>query len=171
MPRAYWDWDAMLRDNKAGFFPYTPSTNLLYGLREAIKMLMDEGLENVFARHERFGRATRAAVKAWGLDIVAQNPAEYSGVLTAVMMPEGRDADAFRQIVLERFDMSLGTGLGKLKGKVFRIGHLGDFNDLMLAGTLSGVEMGLTLAGVPHKAGGVLAALESLATESMAPVS
>jgi hypothetical protein len=119
-------------DNKAGFFPYTPSTNLLYGLREAIKMLMDEGLESVFARHERFGRATRAAVKAWGLDIVAQNPDEYSGVLTAVMMPEGRDADAFRQVVLERFDMSLGTGLGKLKGRVFRIGHLGDFNDLML---------------------------------------
>ena len=171
MPRAYWDWEAMLRDNKAGFFPYTPSTNLLYGLREAIKMLMDEGLENIFARHERFGRATRAAVKAWGLDIVAQNPDEYSGVLTAVMMPEGRDADAFRQVVLERFDMSLGTGLGRLKGKVFRIGHLGDFNDLMLAGTLGGVEMGLALAGVPHKAGGVLAALEMLASESLAPVS
>jgi alanine-glyoxylate transaminase/serine-glyoxylate transaminase/serine-pyruvate transaminase len=171
MPRSYWDWDAMLRDNKAGFFPYTPSTNILYGLREAIKMLMDEGLENVFARHERFGRATRAAVKAWGLDIVAQNPDEYSGVLTAVMMPDGRDADAFRQIVLERFDMSLGTGLGKLKGKVFRIGHLGDFNDLMLAGTLGGVEMGLALAGVPHKAGGVLAALDLLASESLAPVS
>ncbi len=171
MPRSYWDWDAMLRDNKAGFFPYTPSTNILYGLREAIKMLMDEGLENIFARHERFGRATRAAVKAWGLDIVAQNPDEYSGVLTAVMMPEGRDADAFRQIVLERFDMSLGTGLGKLKGKVFRIGHLGDFNDLMLAGTLGGVEMGLALAGVPHKAGGVLAALDMLASESLARVS
>ena len=171
LPRSYWDWQAMIDDNAAGFFPYTPATNLLYGLREAIKMIADEGLENVFARHERFGRATRAAVKAWGLDIVAQNPAEYSGVLTAVMMPEGRDADAFRQTVLERFDMSLGTGLGKLKGKVFRIGHLGDFNDLMLAGTLSGVEMGLTLGGVPHKAGGVLAALESLAAESMAPVS
>jgi alanine-glyoxylate transaminase/serine-glyoxylate transaminase/serine-pyruvate transaminase len=171
MPRAYWDWEAMLRDNKAGFFPYTPSTNLLYGLREAIKMLMDEGLENIFARHERFGRATRAAVKAWELDIVAQNPDEYSGVLTAVMMPEGRDADVFRQVVLERFDMSLGTGLGKLKGKVFRIGHLGDFNDLMLAGTLGGVEMGLALAGVPHKAGGVLAALDMLASESLAPVS
>ena len=171
MPRAYWDWEAMLRDNKAGFFPYTPSTNLLYGLQEAIKMLMDEGLENIFARHQRFGRATRAAVKAWGLDIVAQNPDEYSGVLTAVMMPEGRDADAFRQVVLERFDMSLGTGLGKLKGKVFRIGHLGDFNDLMLAGTLGGVEMGLALAGVPHKAGGVLAALDMLASESLAPVS
>jgi alanine-glyoxylate transaminase/serine-glyoxylate transaminase/serine-pyruvate transaminase len=134
-------------------------------------MMRDEGLEAIWGRHERFGRATRAAVKAWGLDIVAQNPAEYSGVLTAVVMPDGRDADAFRQIVLERFDMSLGTGLGKLKGKIFRIGHLGDFNDLMLAGTLSGVEMGLALAGVAHKSGGVLAALELLTAESLAPVS
>ena len=171
MPRAYWDWEPMLRDNKAGFFPYTPSTNILYGLREALVMMRDEGLEAIWGRHERFGRATRAAVKAWGLDIVAQNPAEYSGVLTAVVMPDGRDADTFRQIVLERFDMSLGTGLGKLKGKIFRIGHLGDFNDLMLAGTLSGVEMGLALAGVPHKSGGVLAALELLTAESLAPVS
>src|SRR5258706_3942722 len=171
MPRAYWDWEPMLRDNKAGFFPFTPSTNILYGLREALAMLRDEGLDNIVARHERFGRATRAASKAWGLDIVAVNPNEYSGVLTAVMMPEGRDADTFRQIVLDRFDMSLGTGLGKLKGKVFRIGHLGDFNDLMLAGTLGGVEMGLALAGVPHKAGGVLAALDMLASESLAPVS
>jgi len=171
MPRAYWDWEPMLRDNKAGFFPYTPSTNILYGLREALGMMRDEGLEAIWGRHERFGRATRAAVKAWGLDIVAQNPAEYSGVLTAVVMPDGRDADAFRQIVLERFDMSLGTGLGKLKGKIFRIGHLGDFNDLMLAGTLSGVEMGLALAGVAHKSGGVLAALELLTAESLAPVS
>ena len=171
MPCAYWDWEPMLRDNEAGFFPYTPSTNILYGLREALIMLREEGLENVFARHERFGRATRAAAKTWGLDIVAVNPAEYSGVLTAVMMPEGRDADTFRQLVLERFDMSLGTGLGKLKGKIFRIGHLGDFNDLMLAGTLGGVEMGLKLADVPHKAGGVLAALESLASESLQSVS
>ena len=134
-------------------------------------MMRNEGLETIWARHERFGRATRAAVKAWGLDILAQNPAEYSGVLTAVVMPEGRDADAFRQLVLERFDMSLGTGLGKMKGKIFRIGHLGDFNDLMLAGTLSGVEMGFALAGVPHKSGGVLAALELLTSESLAPVS
>jgi alanine-glyoxylate transaminase / serine-glyoxylate transaminase / serine-pyruvate transaminase len=171
MPRAYWDWEPMLRDNKAGFFPYTPSTNILYGLREALIMMRDEGLEAIWARHERFGRATRAAVKAWGLDIIALNPLEYSGVLTAVVMPDGRDADVFRQVVLERFDMSLGTGLGKLKGKIFRIGHLGDFNDLMLAGTLSGVEMGLALAGVPHKSGGVLAALELLTTESLAPVS
>jgi len=170
-PRAYWDWEPMLRDNKAGFFPYTPSTNILYGLREALSMMRDEGLENIWGRHERFGRATRAAVKAWGLDILAQNAAEYSGVLTAVVMPDGRDADAFRQIVLERFDMSLGTGLGKMKGKIFRIGHLGDFNDLMLAGTLSGVEMGFALAGVPHKSGGVLAALELLTSEALAPVS
>jgi alanine-glyoxylate transaminase/serine-glyoxylate transaminase/serine-pyruvate transaminase len=171
LPRAYWDWEPMLRDNKVGFFPYTPSTNILYGLREALKMMRDEGLETIWARHERFGRATRAAVKAWGLDILAQNAAEYSGVLTAVVMPDGRDADAFRQIVLERFDMSLGTGLGKMKGKIFRIGHLGDFNDLMLAGTLSGVEMGFALAGVPHKSGGVLAALELLTSEALAPVS
>jgi len=171
LPRAYWDWEPMLRDNKVGFFPYTPSTNILYGLREALKMMRDEGLETIWARHERFGRATRAAVKAWGLDILAQNAAEYSGVLTAVVMPDGRDADAFRQIVLERFDMSLGTGLGKMKGKIFRIGHLGDFNDLMLAGTLSGVEMGFALAGVPHKSGGVLAALELLTSESLQPVS
>jgi alanine-glyoxylate transaminase / serine-glyoxylate transaminase / serine-pyruvate transaminase len=168
-PRAYWDWEPMLRDNKAGFFPYTPSTNILYGLREALSMMRDEGLENTWARHERFGRATRAAVKAWGLDILAQNAAEYSGVLTAVVMPDGRDADAFRQLVLERFDMSLGTGLGKMKGKIFRIGHLGDFNDLMLAGTLSGVEMGFSLAGVPYKAGGVLAALELLTSDSLQP--
>ena len=170
MPRAYWDWDAMLRDNKAGFFPYTPSTNLLYGLREAIRMFEEQGLDNILARHERFGRATRAAVKAWGLEIVAQNPAEYSPVLTAVMMPEGRGADAFRQVVLDRFDMSLGTGLGKLKDKIFRIGHLGDFNDLMLAGTLAGVEMGLALTGTAYKPGGVLAAMETLASETLAPV-
>jgi alanine-glyoxylate transaminase/serine-glyoxylate transaminase/serine-pyruvate transaminase len=169
LPRAYWDWEPMLRDNKAGFFPYTPSTNILYGLREALSMMRDEGLETIWTRHERFGRATRAAVKAWGLDILAQNAAEYSGVLTAVVMPDGRDADAFRQIVLERFDMSLGTGLGKMKGKIFRIGHLGDFNDLMLAGTLSGVEMGFALAGIPYKPGGVLAALELLTSETLQP--
>lgn len=163
MPRSYWDWEPMLRDNGAGFFPYTPATNLLYGLREAIAMLMDEGLSAAFARHDRFGRAARAAACAWGLELVCQNPAEYSGVLTAVMMPEGHDADAFRQVVLERFDMSLGTGLGKLKGKTFRIGHLADFNDLMLVGTLGGIEMGLQLAGVPHTTGGVAAAMKVLA--------
>jgi alanine-glyoxylate transaminase/serine-glyoxylate transaminase/serine-pyruvate transaminase len=165
LPRSYWDWEAMLKDSKAGFFPYTPSTNLLYGLREAIAMLFEEGLENVFARHRRHAETTRRAVQAWGLEVVCLNPAEHSNSLTAVMMPEGYDADALRKVILERFHMSLGTGLGKLKGKIFRIGHLGDFNDLMLAGTLSGVEMGLTLAGVPFRKGGVAAALDYLSME------
>jgi alanine-glyoxylate transaminase/serine-glyoxylate transaminase/serine-pyruvate transaminase len=163
LPRSYWRWDEMLAANTHGFFPYTPATNLLYGLREAIAMLLEEGLENVFSRHARMAQATRRAVAAWGLETVCANPAEYSSSLTAVMMPEGHDADAFRQTVLEQFDMSLGNGLGKLAGKVFRIGHLGDFNELMLAGTLSGVEMGLDLAAVPHRKGGVLAALDYLA--------
>jgi alanine-glyoxylate transaminase / serine-glyoxylate transaminase / serine-pyruvate transaminase len=162
LPRSYWDWEPMIKDNAAGFFPYTPATNLLYGLREAVRMLMDEGLANVFARHQRFGEATRRAVSAWGLEVLCANPPEYSNALTAVLMPAGHDADAFRRIVLQRFDMSLGAGLGKLKGQIFRIGHLGDFNDLMLAGTLSGVEMGLAAAGVPFTRGGVTAALDSL---------
>jgi alanine-glyoxylate transaminase/serine-glyoxylate transaminase/serine-pyruvate transaminase len=161
LPRSYWDWEPMIKDNAAGFFPYTPATNLLYGLREAVRMLMDEGLAHVFARHQRFGEATRRAVSAWGLEVLCANPAEYSNALTAVLMPAGHDADAFRRIVLQRFDMSLGAGLGKLKGQIFRIGHLGDFNDLMLAGTLGGVQMGLRLAG--HDVGdGVGAALERL---------
>jgi alanine-glyoxylate transaminase/serine-glyoxylate transaminase/serine-pyruvate transaminase len=162
LPRSYWDWEAMLRDNKMGFFPYTPATNLLYGLREALRMLLEEGLDRVFARHLRHAEATRRAVRAWGLEILCLNPDEYSPALTTVVMPEGHDADALRKVVLERFDMSLGTGLGKLKGKVFRIGHLGDFNDLMLAGTLCGVEMGLSLAGIPYSKGGVTAALDFL---------
>jgi len=162
LPRSYWDWEPMLKDNQAGFFPYTPATNLLYGLREALHMLFEEGLENVFARHDRHAEATRRAVQAWGLEVVCLNPEEYSSSLTAVMTPEGHDADRLRKIILERFDMSLGTGLGKLKGKVFRIGHLGDFNDLMLAGTLGGVEMGLHIAGVPFTRGGVSAALDFL---------
>jgi len=162
LPRSYWDWEAMIRDNKMGFFPYTPATNLLYGLREALRMLREEGLDRVFARHLRHAEATRRAVRAWGLEILCLNPDEYSPALTTVVMPEGHDADALRKVVLERFDMSLGTGLGKLKGKVFRIGHLGDFNDLMLAGTLCGVEMGLSLAGIPHTKGGVTAALDFL---------
>ncbi len=170
LPRSYWDWEPMIKDNAAGFFPYTPATNLLYGLREAVCMLMDEGLVNVFARHQRFGEATRRAVAGWGLEILCAKPEEYSNALTAVVMPAGHDADAFRRIVLERFDMSLGTGLGKLKGKIFRIGHLGDFNDLMLAGTLSGVEMGLAASGVPFTRGGVTAALEYLASETGRPV-
>ena len=163
MPRTYWDWTAMIRNNASGFFTTTPGTNLLYGLREAVQMMMEEGLPNVFARHQRFGEATRRAVGAWGLELLPANPDEYSPVLTAVVMPAGHDADAFRAVVLERFDMSLGAGLGQLKGKVFRIGHLGDFNDLMLAGTLGGVEMGLAAADVPFKRGGVTAALDYLA--------
>ncbi|HSB20710.1 MAG TPA: aminotransferase class V-fold PLP-dependent enzyme [Anaeromyxobacteraceae bacterium] len=162
LPRSYWDWEPMLRDNAGGYFPYTPSTNLLYGLREAIAMLLEQGLPAVFARHARHGEATRRAVGAWGLELVCQKPEEYSSSLTAVMMPAGHDADALRQLILERFDMSLGTGLGRWKGKAFRIGHLGDFNDLSLAGTLAGVEMGLGLAGVPFRKGGVAAALELL---------
>lgn len=163
LPRAYWDWDGMLKNNPSGFFPYTPATNLLYGLREALHMLQEEGLQNVFRRHQRYAEATRAAVNAWGLELVCEEPLEYSSSLTAIFTPEGHNADRLRDIILERFDMSLGTGLGKLGGKAFRIGHLGAFNDLMLAGTLSGVEMGLRLAGVPHRTGGVMAALDSLA--------
>ncbi len=166
MPRVYWDWAPMIRDNELGFFTTTPAINLLYGLREAVRMLEEEGLPNVFARHRRFGEATRRAVAAWGLDVFAANPAEYSNALTAVTLPDGHDADAFRKVVLEKFDMSLGAGLGKLKGRVFRIGHLGDFNDLMLAGTLSGVEMGLAAARVPFARGGITAALDYLACEA-----
>jgi alanine-glyoxylate transaminase/serine-glyoxylate transaminase/serine-pyruvate transaminase len=162
LPRSYWRWEEMLATNEKGFFPYTPATNLLYGLEEAIAMLNEEGLDAVFARHARLGAATRRAVEAWGLELLCLEPAEYSNSLTAVLMPEGIDADAFRKTVLDAFDMSLGNGLGKLAGRVFRIGHLGDFNELMLSGTLSGIEMGLTLAQVPHQAGGVQAALDHL---------
>jgi len=162
LPKSYWSWDEMLASNKTGYFPYTPATNLLYGLREALAMLREEGLQNVFTRHARHAEATRRAVRAWGLEVLCANPAEYSNSLTAVMMPQGHDADALRKIILEAYDMSLGTGLGKLAGKIFRIGHLGDFNDLALAGTLAGVEMGLTLAGVPHQKGGVQAAMDYL---------
>jgi alanine-glyoxylate transaminase/serine-glyoxylate transaminase/serine-pyruvate transaminase len=161
-PRSFWSWEEMLGPNKNGFFPFTPATNLLYGLREALAMLQEEGLARVFARHQRHAEATRRAVRAWGLEILCLDPAAYSGVLTAVMMPPGHDEAAFRKIVLDNFNMSLGSGLGKISGKVFRIGHLGDFNDLTLAGTLAGVEMGLELAGVPHQKGGVAAALEYL---------
>ena len=162
MQKAYWDWMPMLENNKNGFFPFTPATNLVYGLEEALDMLMEEGLDNVFARHARHGEATRLAVKAWGLEILCKNPEEYSNSLTAVLVPEGCDADHLRKVILDEYDMSLGMGLNKVKGKVFRIGHLGDFNDLMLAGTLSGVEMGLKKAGVPYKPGGIMAALDFL---------
>jgi alanine-glyoxylate transaminase/serine-glyoxylate transaminase/serine-pyruvate transaminase len=166
LPRAYWDWQEMLKLNGKGFFPFTPPTNLLYALREALRMLQEEGLANVFRRHDRHAEATRAAVRAWDLEIVCENPREYSSSATAVFMPPGHDADKLRAVILENFDMSLGAGLSKLAGKVFRIGHLGSFNDLMLAGTLSGIEMGLRLAEVPHRTGGVLAALDSLAPTS-----
>ncbi len=163
LPRSYWDWQEMLKQNRSGFFPYTPATNLLYALREALHMLEEEGLDHVFRRHDRHAEAARAAVRAWGLEIVCEDPREYSSSMTAFFMPDGFDADRFRSLVLEHFDMSLGTGLSKLVGKIVRIGHLGSFNDLMLAGTLSGIEMGLRLAGVPHQSGGVMAALHSLA--------
>ena len=162
-PRSYWDWQDMLSANERGFFPYTPATNLLFGLREALAMLLEAGLDSVIARHARHGAAARNAVGAWGLELVCRDPAQGSNALTAVLMPEGHDADAFRQVVLENFDMALGNGLGRLAGKVFRIGHLGDFNDLMLIGTLAGVEMGLARAGVPHRPAGAQAALDYLA--------
>ncbi|MCH8336597.1 MAG: aminotransferase class V-fold PLP-dependent enzyme [Proteobacteria bacterium] len=163
LPQSYWSWDDMLAANQSGFFPYTPATNLLYGLREAIAMLNEEGLDNVFARHSRHGAATRLAVDSWGLEVLCKNPDEFSGSLTAVLLPPEQSADRLREVILDSFNMSLGTGLGRLADKVFRIGHLGSFNDLMLAGTLSGVEMGLALAGVPHQPGGVQAALAYLA--------
>jgi alanine-glyoxylate transaminase / serine-glyoxylate transaminase / serine-pyruvate transaminase len=170
MPRSYWAWDEMIANGKTGYFPYTPATNLLYGLRESLKMLLDEeGLDAVFARHQRHAEATRRAVRAWGLEIFALDPREYSASLTAVLMPAGHDADRLRKMILEAFDMSLGTGLTKLGGKVFRIGHLGDFNDLTLMGTLAGVEMGLALAGVPVKKEGVQAAMAYLAECARAP--
>ena len=162
LPRSYWDWEAQCESNRTGNFPYTPATNLLYGLAEACDMLMEEGLENVFARHARHAEATRRAVRSWGLDIQCRVADEHSPVLTGVVLPDGHDADALRATILDRYDMSLGAGLGKVKGRIIRIGHLGDFNDLMMAGTLAGVEMGLALAGVPHDKGGVLAALDYL---------
>ncbi len=162
LPRSFWDWKPMLEANSSGFFPYTPATNLLYGLQEAIGMLEEEGLPRVFARHARHAEATRRAVRAWGLETQCAHPQEHSNTLTGVRMPDGIDADRVRGVILEKFDMSLGTGLGKLKGKMFRIGHLGDFNDLMLLGTLGGVEMGLALAGVPHKKGGLQTAMDYL---------
>jgi alanine-glyoxylate transaminase / serine-glyoxylate transaminase / serine-pyruvate transaminase len=166
LPKSYWDWQPMLVSNVTGYFPYTPATNLLYGLKEAISMLEEEGLEQVFSRHQRHAEATRRAVRAWGLEVLCLNEQEHSPVLTTVLLPEGQDADQLRKVILDRFDMSLGAGLGKLKGRVFRIGHLGDINDLTLLGTLSGVEMGLACAGVPHQSGGVQAAMAYLSDTS-----
>src|ERR1700694_4156713 len=169
--RAYWDWQEVIAFNKVGTWPYTPAVNLLFGLKEAVAMLEEEGLDNVFARHKRHSAATRAAVKAWGLETQCQDPHAHSPALTGVVMPEGHDADNFRKVVLDNFDMSLGTGLNKIKGKAFRIAHIGHFNDLMLMGTLSGVEMGLDLAKVPHRGGGVLAAMEVLKGRDVVPMS
>ena len=170
LARAYWAWDEMIENGKKGYFPYTPATNMLYGLAEALKMLLDEeGLDNVFARHQRHAEATRRAVRAWGLEVYALDPREYSASLTGVLMPAGHDADRVRKVILDAFDLSLGTGLTKLGGKMFRIGHLGDFNDLMLMGTLTGVEMGLALAGVPVKKEGVQAAMDYLSECAKAP--
>jgi alanine-glyoxylate transaminase/serine-glyoxylate transaminase/serine-pyruvate transaminase len=167
LPRSFFNWEEMVAANKNGFFPYTPATNILYGLREALKMLIDEeGLENVFKRHDRHAEATRRAVRTWELEILCLNPQEYSSSLTAILMPDGHSEVALRQVILDKFNMSLGAGLTKLKDKVFRIGHLGDFNDLSLCGTFAGVEMGLELAGVPHKKGGVAAAMDYLASAS-----
>jgi alanine-glyoxylate transaminase/serine-glyoxylate transaminase/serine-pyruvate transaminase len=163
LPRSYWDWRPMLEANKTGFFPYTPGTNLLYGLNEAVKMLQEEGLANVFARHDRHAEATRRAVRAWGLEVQCLDPRHYSSSLTAVRLPEGHSADGLRAAILAKYNMSLGNGLGILKDRVFRIGHLGDFGDLQLVGTLGGVEMGLRVAGVPHKPGGAQAAIDYLA--------
>jgi len=162
LPRSFWAWDEMLNSNRNGYFPYTPATNLLYGLREALAMLEEEGLTNVFRRHARHAEATRSAVRAWGLEIVASDEREYSNSLTGVLMPAGFDEAQLRRTILSRFNLALGAGLGKFAGRVFRIGHLGDFNDLMLCATLSGVEMGLKLGGVPYQRGGVAAAMEVL---------
>ena len=164
LPRSYWDWEPILRANERGFFPYTPPTNLLFGLREALRMLEAEGLDRVFARHDRHAEATRRAARAWGLELLCANPSEYSSSLTAVLAPSGHDAGHLLDVILDRFDMALGVGLGRLAGRVFRIGHLGDFNDLSLMGTLAGVEMGLDLADIPHRAGGVDAAMTYLAS-------
>ena len=162
LAKSYWDWKPMLENNKNGFFPYTPATNLLYGLDEALNILLEEGLENVFKRHNKLAEASRRAVRAWGLEILCKNKEEYSSSLTAALVPEGCDADDLRKIILDNYDMSLGTGLTKLKGKIFRIGHLGDFNELMLAGTLAGIEMGLKKSKIPFKPGGIMAALDYL---------
>ncbi len=168
LPRAYFDWQQMLASNDSGSYPYTPPTNLFFGAAEALAMIEEEGLDSVFARHDRHGEATRRAVRAWGLEVLCADPQAYSSALTAVLTPAGHDADALRQVILERFDMSLGAGLGKIAGKAFRIGHLGWFNDLMLIATLAGVEMGLAAAGVPHRGGGVAAAMDYLLGNSVA---
>jgi alanine-glyoxylate transaminase/serine-glyoxylate transaminase/serine-pyruvate transaminase len=166
LPRSFWDWEEIIAMNQTGYWPYTPSTNLLYGLSEALDMILEEGLDNVFARHQRLAEACRRAVRAWGLEIQCADPSVYSPVLTGVMMPDGIDADAVRRIIYDRFNMSLGAALGKMKGRMFRIGHLGDCNDLTLMATLSGCEMGLKLSGVPLAGSGVAAAMDYLAAHA-----
>ena len=166
LPKSYWNWEAILTTNQADYFPYTPATNLLFGLREALRMLAEEGLDNVFARHGRLAEATRRAARSWGLEMVCADPRQHSDSVSALFMPEGHDADAYRRLVFDRYNVALGSGLGKLKGRVFRIGHLGDFNEAMLAGTLGAVEMGLACAGVPFSRGGVQAALDYLAGDA-----
>jgi alanine-glyoxylate transaminase/serine-glyoxylate transaminase/serine-pyruvate transaminase len=168
MPKAYWSWEAMIGANRGGYFPYTPATNLFYGLVAALDLIDEEGLDNVFARHARHAEATRRAVRAWGLEIVCRDPAAYSSSITAVYMPEGHSADRFRRMIFDTFNMSLGAGLSRLADRAFRIGHVGDFNDLMLLGALGGVEMGLEIAGVPHRKGGVQIAMDYLTTEAAA---
>lgn len=169
LPKSFWNWEEMIANNKQGFFPYTPATNILYGLAEAIDMLHEEGLDNVFARHDRLAEATRRAVRAWGLEILCRDPKYYSSTITAILMPAGHDADRFREIALDNFNISYGTGLGRIAGKVFRIGHLGDVNEAMMLGGLAATEMALKLAGVPHRQGGVQAAMDYLASEAARP--
>ena len=166
LPRSYWDWGEHITSNSTGAFPYTPATNLLFGLNEAILMLKEEGLDNVFLRHKRHAEATRLAVQTWGLEVLCENKNDFSNTLTAVLLPEGHNADNLRSIVLDKFDMALGNGLSRLAGKVFRIGHLGDFNDLMLVATLGGIEMGLANSNVPHQVGGTQAAMQFLKQNS-----
>jgi alanine-glyoxylate transaminase/serine-glyoxylate transaminase/serine-pyruvate transaminase len=169
LPKSFWSWEEMIATNKKNYFPYTPATNILYGLAESIDMLHEEGLDNVFARHDRLAEATRRAVRAWGLEILCRDPKHYSSTITAVLMPEGHDADRFREVALDSFNISYGMGLGKILGKVFRIGHLGDINDATMIGALAATEMALALAGVPHKKGGVQVAMDYLVTEAAKP--
>jgi len=169
LPKAFWAWDDMLNMNKIGFFPYTPATQMLHGLKESIAMLHEEGLENVFARHHRLAEATRRAVRAWGLEIMCRDPKYYSPTVTAVMVPDGHDADAFRNLALDNFNISYGTSFGRYSGKYFRIGHLGDINDGYLMGALATTEMALALAGIPYKKGGLQAALDYLVSAHASP--
>jgi alanine-glyoxylate transaminase/serine-glyoxylate transaminase/serine-pyruvate transaminase len=169
LSKSFWSWDDMIAANRQNYFPYTPATNILYGLAESIDMLHEEGLDNVFARHDRLAEATRRAVRAWGLEVLCRDPHYYSSTITAVLLPNGHDADRFRQIALDQFNISYGMGLGRIAGKVFRIGHLGDVNDLMMLGALAGTEMALKLARIPHKKGGVQAAMDYLAAEASGP--